>query len=266
VAEAHAVGTDPGQPGGRGRIELPDAPRAPRQQLCGGEHLLEVTGVADRGHEEEVTRRLRQVRHPAREGLLEPSGERNEAVRDPVDGAVVGRERQLQQTERVAGGRAEHGTAGRCREARGRPVQQGRGSPPVERADQQVGHPRLAERIVPDLPRRGQDQDRIGGQAPGREGEDLGRRSVQPLRVVHEDGQRCCRGERCPQVQAGERDAEDVRRGLRRTERTLQRLTATAAQTRDVGADGPQELVQPGEGQEPLGRRPVRPQDAPTAA
>ena len=97
-------------------------------------------------------------------------------------------------------------------------------------------------------------RDRIGLQPPRDEHERLGRRAVEPVRVVDDAQQRLRVRGRCEQAQDRHRDEEAVLHALvRQPEGASQRGALHVGQLAGAVDDRPQQLVQPGERQLGLG-------------
>ena len=97
---------------------------------------------------------------------------------------------------------------------------------------------------------RDEQRDGLGVDAAPDEGEHVGGRRIEPVRVLDHEQQRRARRDVAEQVERRERDQERVGRlGLRHAERGQQRV-APARRQRVRGAEhGAQQLVQAGEGE-----------------
>ena len=126
-------------------------------------------------------------------------------------------------------------------------------------ASLQPGQPQLGQAMRIELPciafaRPDEDRDRIGLQPAGDEHERLGRRAVEPVRVVDDAQQRLRIGGRREQAQDRHRDEEAVLHALgRQPERAPQRGGLHVGQLVGDVEHRPQQLVQPGERQLGLG-------------
>jgi hypothetical protein len=165
---------------------------------------------------------------------------------------VIGEyQRQLEQGERVSPGSADEILT----HPRGqRAVEQGAGVGVAQSGKPQLGQPVRVELAGIVLARCDEHCDRIGVQTPRHEHERVGRRAVEPVRVVDHAQQRlrvCGRGE---QAQDGHRDEEAVLHAVgRQPERAPQRSVLHGRQLVGALQDGPQQLVQARERQLGLG-------------
>ena len=204
----------------------------------------EVAGLLGRGEREQPARRLRERADPGRERLLD-------AGLDAVSGG------ELDQRERVAERDLEDpvGVAGREGLA-GVLLEDRRGGVAVE-ASQDDRVEALRQLVAG--PRRDQQRDRVGEQAPGGEQDRPERRLVDPLGVVDRHEQRALLGAQREQAQRRDADQEAVAvRAGREAQRAFQRRGLRLGQLADPVQRGPQQRVQAGERDLGLGLDPAR--------
>ena len=100
------------------------------------------------------------------------------------------------------------------------------------------------------LARADEHGDRIGLQAPGDEHERVGRRAIEPMRIVDDAQQRLRVGGGGEQPQHGDGDEEAVLDAVGgQPEGAPQGVALHVGERVGVVEDGPQELVKAGEGQ-----------------
>ena len=206
MAEAHPRTIGRQQPGALDRIERvgPDA-----DALGGAQQRPHLAAVVGRREQEHPSRVVGQRRHAGHEGLLDALVERQvEPQRGAAGQLVVGEGGgQLEQGERVAARDADELLA----HDRGQgAVEERRRFGAAQPREPQLGQPRRLEMPRVALARADEHADRIGLQAAGDEDERVGRRPVEPVRVVDDAQQRLLVGRRGEQAQDGHRHQEAV--------------------------------------------------------
>jgi hypothetical protein len=237
--------------------------------------LVEEGWVPDRlggrDHQEPL-RRLGHPLHATGEALLDARGQGTRA-RQPEAARQLGRvaaTRELEQRERVAGRLGDDAIADPVVQRPGdhRP-QQGSRVVVAEALDHQLRQPaQLA--VIARFTRREDERDRLGEHPAGDERDDLGRRAVEPLRVVDQTDQRPLLGGIAQQAQHREADREPIRRFPRpHAERRGQRVALRRRQVLQPIQQRRAELMQPRERElhlgldadrvhDPAARRPLR--------
>jgi hypothetical protein len=133
-------------------------------------------------------------------------------------------------------------------------VEQARGSGIVEGRQGQLRQARVGEGMFGPLSAGGQQDDRVGLQAPRDEGQHVGGAAVQPVRVFDDQDQRGARRVLREQVEHRQRDAEQLRgRRVAQAEGDRQCFTVGLRQPVRRREDRSQELVEGREGHGGLG-------------
>ena len=179
------------------------------------------------------------------------SGRSRRSGARPVRSSSVSAAGKLEQGERIAAGGADEVLA----HDRGqRAVEQRSGVGGAQPGEPQLGQPMGIELPRIAVARPDEHRDRIGLQSPRDEHERLGRRAVEPVRVVDDAQQRLRVGGRREQAQDRHRDEEAVLDALvRQPEGAPQRGALHVGQLAGAVEERPQQLMQPGEGQLGLG-------------
>ena len=198
---------------------------------------------------------------PRRERCLEPSGQR-QRLRCPGQIEIGRRGRELDQGERVAGGLREdplldffgQGGAGHLEERAGRII--------AQPSKDEVGEPGLVEIIWHTVADREEQDHRLHLEPPRNERQHLGRRPIEPMRILHDEQQgsvRLALGNHAERCQA---DQEDIGRiALGDPERHVEGLALRIRTVTHPVEEGKQQLMQPTEGQPRLRLRARRRHD-----
>ena len=199
--------------------------------LGGPEEQQRVAGRLGGGNEQEQPRRVRHPLDAASEALLDPGRERTGARQAEAARQLrrVAAPRQLQQRQRVATGLGDDAVSDPIvQRSRDHRLEQRSRVFVAETVDDELGQPAdLA--VVPQQTRREDDGDRFGAQAPCDEPEDLGRRPVEPLRVVDQTQERPFAGGFAEEAEHGQADQEAIRRLARpQAERRGERVALRA--------------------------------------
>jgi hypothetical protein len=212
-----------------------------------------VAAVVDRGEKQELPCVLGERFDARHERPLDALVERQVDAQPRATAALVLGQHtgQLEQGERIAAGGADELLA----HDRGqRAVEQGGGVGIAQSGEPQLRQPMRVELPCIVLARCDEHRNRIGLQTPRHEDERVGRRAVQPVRVVDHAQQRLRVRGRREQAEDGHRDDEAVLHAVgRQPERAPQRGGLHVRQLVGPLEDRPQQLVQPGEGQLGLG-------------
>ena len=209
MAELDAAVRDDHETGGLGLLERRDLDAERRCRL--GEQA--ELGVRGRGRDEQrAPCHLGQPRDATREGALD-GGRDREGPFDQARGHALGLACELDQRERIAPGRPEQPLRAACGHRVVPLVREQRlGGAEVETGQCELGQIGAGERRG--LARAHADDDRDGvGEQPARGEQDrLGRRLVEPVRVVHEHAHRPLLGSRRRGPRASRRRSRGARR------------------------------------------------------
>jgi hypothetical protein len=177
---------DAGRLGGRERLGV----RA--QRLRRAEHHREIAALLGRRHQQQRSRPARQALDPPQERPPHRGADRQRVGKRRQAGQLAGaeRRRQLEQGERVAARRVEQVLPHLRRQRRAGPLGQQRpGRLAVQGAEPQLRHARRGERARVVVAGGEQQEDALGLQPAGGEGQRLGRGPVEPLGVVDQPDQ-----------------------------------------------------------------------------
>ena len=216
------------------------------------DHGREPPAVVGGDHAEQTLRRLRQPPHALEEEPLGDARKRQRGRQRLGAGELPGgqRRRELDQRERVAAGLLEqHVADGRRDRAAGAEADQGLCRVRVQAAELELAQPAGLEAPVAALARAEQHHDALGVESPGDEQQRVGRRRVEPLRVVDQAQDRAALRQLGDERQAGGRDQEAVAGAVGEPERALQRAGLRGRQALEQVQRGTQQLVQPRERQ-----------------
>ena len=241
---------------GEGDAEIGGGPCDPVQRLGSGRGDEQQRGAG----------RVRETLQPAPERRLDARTD-GQGIRQRIAARELLAQqvrRRLQQRQRVSRGRAVqpgHDVRGhrpaRC------PAQQLGRVVPVESFDRELLHPGQVEVAALDRPQRHDQRDRLALQPPRDEQQRVGRRVVEPMRVVDHHQHRPVRGRR--RQQPDHRRVHHQAIGRRRRpqgQRALQRPGLDRGQVAQTVEHRPQQREQRGEGQVGLGLRPRCSEDA----
>jgi hypothetical protein len=171
--------------------------------------------------------------------------------------------RKLDQGERVAGRIGEQLTAHALGQARRMCLEQCLGVAARQRRHDELRYPGLVQPRGFTFANCRSQQDRLRLQPPREEGDHVGRGSVEPMRVLDHEEQRCPRCDLGQEIERGQGDEEGVRNGaVPEAEGGGEHLALGRRQERDVPPYRPQQLVQACELQARLRLDPGGPQDA----
>ena len=187
------------------------------------EDLADPVLVAERGHQQEQSRRIGQIAGAVGERALEPLGQRHAAGHPLLVLVAADDGRELEDGERVAGRFVKHPGARPDRKLRGRRVEQGRGRRIVETDDLVLRQAGLAEHGGVAVTDRREQHDRVGLDPPRDERQRVRGRPVEPVGVLDDQQERGLGGDVREQVERGHGDPEGLGRGVRASGRTRHR-------------------------------------------
>ena len=222
------------------------------RRRAGAEHRCEPAAVLYRHEGQQPLRRRGQRAHPLEEHALDVRRQRN-LIREPFGaGELPGRESlgKLDEGEGVAGRLTDQAIA----DGRGDLAIDGvrdelARSGVVEAVEHELGQAAGVEAGVAHAVASGEEHDdALALQPPRDEQQRVGRRHVEPLRVVDEAQDRPFLGELRQQRQHGDRDQEPVvAAALPEAQRALERGGLGRGQVVAQSQGGPDELMQAGE-------------------
>ena len=242
MPEGQPTGFELDQPGFRSRCERIRRDRYAERDGRSLDRLGDRATIVERGNQQTHPGGGRQLHDPGTEDLLQAAAERQRCLQQRVG---LDRGRQLGQRQRIAGRLAQQPPSDRwlqtrchlaeqtCRQLLGQWIDlQGRKSSVV-----QLAGDALAE--------AGEQDDRLGVEAAGNEGEYVGAGLVQPVRILsHQQERRTGVGE---QIEGSKSDQVEIwNAAVGKTERGFQGVALGERQRFDAPADRVQQLVQPG--------------------
>jgi hypothetical protein len=264
VAEVERCGPgpDPDQPGLLGRVEGASTHAEERRRRG---HGRLTAGVLGRGDQQQGLRVAREAVHPLQERPLQLVGQR-QLERQRLGPRQLRRRqgrRQLDQGQRVAAGLGGQPLAHTRVHRRRRPRrQQRRHGLLVQAPDLQLGQPGGVEPARVTAAGGEQHRHPFSLQPPGDEHQGVGRRLVEPVRVVDHTQHGPPLGHLGEQAEDGHRGQEPVVvAATLQAERGPKGRGLGPGQAPDLTEDRPQQLVQAGEGQLGLGLDAARLQD-----
>ena len=235
------------------RLGCPERLLAGLERPPGTEDDRRIAGLLGRRGKEQRLGRLRQATDPLDEDPLDAGADRQRVGKRSPPGELVGvqRRRQLEQGQRVALGDLDQARTNIRRESDWELLgEQCAGSVGVQPVEAKLVEPGRREHMEVVVAGGHQQHDPLGLETPGREGERIGRRLVQPLRVVHQADQRPLLGHLREQAQRRHADQEAVGAlGSGHPEGALQGGRLRTWKPFDMVEHGPDELMQGGERQ-----------------
>jgi len=232
------------------RLRRPERRRAGPERPRRAEDDRRIAGLLGRRQQQRLGRH-RQAADTSEEYPLDAGAHRQRVGKRRASGELVGgqRRRQLEQREWVAlGGLDQAVTHVRPQPGRGSFGQQRAGGVSVQAREAKLLDAGGGERVDVVVAGGKQQHHPLGLEPPGGEGERVGRRLVQPLRIVHQADQRPLLGDLGEQAERAHRDQEAVVAvGRGEPEGALQGGRLGARKPLDVVEHGPDDLVQGGE-------------------